>query len=401
MLLIPLALAADSEIEIEGPGGVMWSGSARAEACLVEVLQPEEQVSNVITAEPTRRSTTLAELVGPPRVATPLVDGTEFLALVAPMVSPDQLDSATAWSLANTFYDQGQRAAQLAGLAGEPLNDEVTRWMALAVPLYRRVAAGPVHHPERVASRYAWAARLGGGTDDDLERAAALLPMLPESDDHPPLDPAGLEAERAWLALGDAWLEDAHWAPMKALGALHQAGLREQTPAMYWATGWAHYYLGEHGTAISLLKAAVSTADQRKTSAELSLELFQRTAAGNPAPRRTTMDPSIMKHLASTYEQQGKRELAIEMLKRVNNGYPDDEDAWVQRALLLDPAAIDHVLAAGTRAPELAGAFMEAGTRAQFDHDPRARELYTTALQIDPSNPHADCVRVLADELSR
>lgn len=399
-MLIPLALAADPGIEIVGQGGVMWSGSARAEACLVEILRPAEPVTNVITAEPTRRSTTLAELLGPPRVTTPLVDGPEFRALVAPMVSPDQMDSSTAWSLANIFYDQGQRASQLAALAGEPLGDEVTRWMALAVPLYRRVAAGPVHHPERVASRYAWAARLGGGTDDDLDRAAALLPMLPESDDHPPLDAAGLDAERAWLALGDAWLEDEHWSPMKALGALHQAGLLERTPAMYWATGWAFYYLGEYGTAISSLKAAVSTADQHKTSAERSLELFQRAAAGEPAPRRTAMDPSLLKRLASTYQQQGKRELAIEMLTRVTTGYPDDEDAWVQRALLLDPAAIDHVLAAGPRAPEIAGAFVEAGVWAQIDHDPRARGLYTAALQIDPSNPHADCVRVLLDELS-
>ncbi len=179
----------------------------------------------------------VSERSGPPEQAA-------FLLELSRLVPPAEMDPRTAGQLADVFFTEARE---------RPGTPEGERWMAAALPLYRQAATGPMRHPERLALRLAWAARLGGGDREDLVLAERLLDQGAEES----------WAAEARLVLADAMAQPATWDSLGALTQLERAQQNPALEAVVWARyaeSWAWYNVGELGRAIEMGKEAVRVA---------------------------------------------------------------------------------------------------------------------------------------------
>lgn len=166
-------------------------------AAFSEVLavgEPDDQPL-VITASRRPPALSMPQVISPHSLGLetrPQEQG--FLLELTKLLPMESIDPRTAGQLADRLYSAGSEAAVEAR----------GPWMASALPLYRVAAEGEVRHPDRLGLRIAWAARLGGGTRDDLALAEALVVSSEDS----------AWSREARMVLADAWMQPVTWDNM-------------------------------------------------------------------------------------------------------------------------------------------------------------------------------------------
>lgn len=405
-----------------------------------EVLSlPEPGTGLYVTATPLRPRLLLLEGLSPHTLGLDRPpEEARFLAEVSTLAPAEELEPRTAGQLADRFYAEARRQARIAreeqelgrercriwGVCPNPplVTSEVELWLARALPLYRRAAAGEVRHAERLALRLAWAAHLGGGDEADLELARELLDRGEEGE-------WSLEAR---LVLADAELRAPVFAP-EILLELDPDGSGPLEGLVHYEQAWGWVREGELGRGIDGLKfSVVSEPAEPVMQASLKdlVRLFAYTGADvyggsdHLVPRQDAVRLGWW-YMAESYAQQGQVQHSMQMLRRlIAMGEPMSEivEHFLALAPLFDARPRLSVLSdLLTREGEC----FEVGGEAEAWREPMGRELaraaaevhygslgtlrpeeveqlrrvYDKALDLDPEGEQVEAVRLLREQL--